>query len=81
MRTEQPVPVRLADYAPFPFRVDTVHLHFALEPSATRVRARLQLQRQTPGPLVLDAVRLKLISVAIDGRPLAPATTPSPTTS
>ncbi len=74
MRTDQPVPVSLADYRPPAFLIDEVSLTFRLEPSATRVRSVLQLRRNGgPGePLVLDAVRLKLIRVAIDGRELAP---------
>ncbi len=77
MRTDQPVPapVRLADYQPPAFRVDAVHLHFDLQPCATRVRARLQLTRQGPADaaLVLDGVRLQLCSVVLDGRVLSPA--------
>ena len=74
MRTEQPVPapVRLQDYRPPAFSVETVRLDLDLRPSATRVRARLALRRgdAPDAPLVLDGVRLKLISVTIDGRPL-----------
>ncbi len=74
MRTEQPVPVpvRLQDYRPPAFSVETVRLDFDLQPSATRVRARLQLRRgdAQDAPLVLDGVRLKLISAAVDGRAL-----------
>ena len=76
MRTDLPVPkpVRLEDYRPPAFRVETVDLRFDLQPSATRVSARLQLVRQgePDAALVLDGVRLKLISAAIDGRPLQP---------
>jgi aminopeptidase N len=74
MRTDQPVPVRLADYVAPAFLVDTVELDFALDPHATRVTARLALRRQgdAAAPLVLDGARLKLVSVAIDGRALAP---------
>jgi aminopeptidase N len=73
MRTDQPTPVRLADYAPPPFLIDTVELAFDLQPSATRVRARLALRREAPdAPLVLDAVRMRVLSVAVDGAPVAP---------
>jgi aminopeptidase N len=43
-----------------------------LEPAATRVKARLAMRRNGDHaePLVLDGVRLKAISVAIDGRAL-----------
>ncbi len=77
MRTDQPVPVpvRLKDYRPPAFSIETVRLELDLQPAATRVRARLEVRRQgAPGaPLTLDGVRLKLISVAVDGRPLSPA--------
>ncbi len=73
MRTDTPQPIRLLDYRPPAFLVDTVDLTFQLDPHATRVRARLSLRRNGEHlePLSLDGVRLKLISVALDGRPLA----------
>ena len=75
MRTDTPQPIRLSDYRPPAFLIDEVHLDFALDPSATRVKARLKVRRQgDPGaPLVLDGVRLQLAAVAIDGRPLKPS--------
>ena len=76
MRTDQPipVPVRLEDYRPPAFRVETVSLSFDLYPTATQVRARLEMVRQgdEAAPLVLDGVRLKLVSVSLDGQPLGP---------
>ena len=68
MRTEEPRPVRLADYRPYPFAVDTAELDFDLHPHATRVKAKLALRRTGEGALVLDGVRLKLVSLAVDGR-------------
>ena len=72
MRTDTPQPVRLAEYRPPAFLVDEVHLDFQLEPGATRVKARLAMRRNGDHaePLVLDGVRLKPISVAIDGNAL-----------
>jgi aminopeptidase N len=72
MRTDTPQPIRLSDYRPPAFLIDEVALDFALEPAATRVKAKLTVRRNPgqSGPLVLDGVRLKLISVAIDGTPL-----------
>ena len=70
MRTDTPQPVRLSEYKAPEFRIPEVELDFALAPESTRVRARLTLQRQAPGPLVLMGERLRLISVAIDGRML-----------
>jgi aminopeptidase N len=73
MRTDTPRPVRLEDYRPPAFAVDEVELTFRLEPSATRVGARLHLRRQADGPLFLNGERLKPVSFAIDGAPPAPS--------
>ena len=70
MRTDTPQPIRLSDYKAPEFRIPEVELDFALAPETTRVRARLTLERQAPGPLVLMGERLTLISVAIDDRVL-----------
>ena len=76
MRTDIPQPVRLTDYRPPAFLVDEVDLTFRLAPAATRVVSRLSLRRnpQAPdgGPLRLDGVELKLVAIALDGRPLGP---------
>ncbi len=75
MRTETPQPIRLSDYRPPAFLVDTVHLTFELEPHATRVRARLAVRRNGDHaePLKFNGERLKPVSVAVDGRVLAEA--------
>ncbi len=72
MRTDTPQPIHLSDYRPPAFLVDAVDLDFALDPAATRVKARLEVRRNGDhdGPLVLDGVRLKLLSLGIDGQPL-----------
>src|SRR5918993_1999594 len=74
MRTEQARPVRLKDYRPPDWLVETVDLDIALHPSATRVRAALLLKPNTdtgtPAPLVLDGDGLNLVSVSIDGERL-----------
>lgn len=72
MRTETPQPIRLSDYRPPAYLIDEVMLDFALEPSATRVKAKLSVRRNGDhaDPLVLDGGRLKLISAAIDGERL-----------
>ena len=72
MRTDTPQPVRLSEYKPPAFLIDEVLLEFQLEPAATRVKARLAIRRngEHTEPLVLDGVRLKPISVAIDGQVL-----------
>ena len=72
MRTDVPQPIRLADYRPPAYLIDEVELDFSLEPSATRVKARMKVHRhgQHADPLVLDGVRLKLERVVIDGQAL-----------
>src|SRR5665213_1443813 len=72
MRTETPRPIRLADYRPPAFLIEEVSLDFRLEPSATRVKARLSMRRNGAHakPLRLNGERLKAVSVAIDGRGL-----------
>jgi aminopeptidase N len=72
MRTEEPRAIHLADYQAPPFRIKTVHLDFALEPEATRVTAKLAIERKGDGPLVLNGECQKLGSVALDGRALTP---------
>ena len=74
MRTDTAQPIRLSDYRPPAFLVDEVELDFDLQPSATGVRARLRLRRNGghAEPLRLDGERLKLRSVAVDGRALGP---------
>jgi aminopeptidase N len=75
MRTEEPRPVRLEDYRPPDWLVTTVDLDVSLDPTATRVRARLALApnpQGTPGaPLVLDGDGLTLASLKLDGKVLA----------
>ena len=73
MRTDTIAPIQLADYRPFPFRIDSVELDISLSPHATRVRSLLTVTRtgEADAPLVLDGVRLKMVSVAIDDVPVA----------
>jgi aminopeptidase N len=74
MRTEEPRAIHLADYKAPDFHIQTVKLDFALDPQATRVSARLEIERRTAGaPLVLHGEELKLISVTLDGGALSPA--------
>jgi aminopeptidase N len=76
MRTEEARPVRLADYRPPQWLVETVELDIALDPETTRVRARLMLRPNgdgaAPAPLMLDGEALKLCSIELDGRALPP---------
>ena len=73
MRTEEPRPVRLKDYRPPDWLIETVDLDVSLDPTATTVRAKLRVKPNAagaPAPLVLDGEELKLHSLALDGRPL-----------
>ncbi|MBS7698487.1 MULTISPECIES: aminopeptidase N [unclassified Chelatococcus] len=75
MRTETAPIVRLEDYRPTDFLIDTVALDVLLDPTATKVRAELSLRRNPAGqadaPLVLQGDELSLASIALDGTPLA----------
>ena len=73
MRTEEHRAIRLQDYRPPDWLIETVHLDVSLDPFATTVRARLTLKPNsngTPAPLVLDGEELKLRSLMLDGKPL-----------
>src|SRR5688572_17083752 len=75
MRTEQSLPVRLADYRPPDWLVETVTLDVSLHAAATRVRATLHVKpnpkASAPAPLVLDGDGLNLTELALDGEALA----------
>ena len=66
--------IRLADYRPSAWRIPRIELTFELDPEATLVHGRLQVERQGAGeePLVLDGEALELVRIAIDDEPLAP---------
>jgi aminopeptidase N len=67
--------IRLADYAPPPFLVDTVDLSFDLDEAATKVVSRLSLRRNPAAPagapLHLDGEGMTLVRVTRDGSDLA----------
>ncbi len=70
-----PNPVRLADYQPPAFLIDTVDLTFELGEAETRVKSRLAVRRNPAAadpaaPLELDGDALELVSVALDGERL-----------
>ncbi|MGM0785103.1 MAG: aminopeptidase N [Pseudomonadota bacterium] len=70
----EPKPTYLSDYRPPAYCVTHVELSFDLDPAATRVKARLHVerhpQREAGEPLVLDGEQLALEAIAIDGQPL-----------
>jgi len=75
MRTEEARPIRLQDYRPPDWLIETVELDISLDASATRVRAKLRLKPNSagaPAPLVLDGEDVVLRSLVLDGNELPP---------
>jgi aminopeptidase N len=72
-----PQAILLSQYTAPPYLVDTVDLHFDLDPEATVVRSRLAVRRNPARPdaaaMPLDGRELELVSVKIDGRSLTSA--------
>jgi aminopeptidase N len=72
-----PQPTRLSDYQPPDFLVETVDLTFDLDPANTEILSKLRLRRNPEAAkpnaaLRLDGDELDLITLALDGSPLAP---------
>ncbi|EFL50909.1 aminopeptidase N [Solidesulfovibrio fructosivorans JJ]] len=68
--------IRLAEYKPPVFLVDTVELDFDIRDDRTRVSSRLAIRRnpesaERNAPLVLNGQGQKLVAVRVDGRELA----------
>ncbi|MBI1386272.1 MAG: aminopeptidase N [Rhizobiales bacterium] len=74
MKTNTPRTIRLKDYAPSPFLIETVDLEIDLHPTETRVRSRLKVKRNRKAEpaewLHLDGEELALEAISINGRPL-----------
>jgi aminopeptidase N len=77
MRTENAPTIRIEDYRPTDYLIDTVDLDISLAPKSARVVARLLIRpRETtaPGtPLTLDGDGLLLAEISLDGAPLQAA--------
>ncbi|TGT61315.1 aminopeptidase N [Mesorhizobium sp. M00.F.Ca.ET.170.01.1.1] len=77
MRTDTGHVFRLEDYRPSDYLIPWTTLDFRLSPDATRVTAKLTIERRAgvaaAAPLVLDGDGLTLLGLAIDGRALAPS--------
>jgi len=59
------------DYQPYPFAIPHVALTVDLDPAATVVHARLEIERKTPGDhaaLVLQGEDLELLALQVDGQ-------------
>jgi aminopeptidase N len=75
MRTDIAQPIRLEDYRPPAWLVETVKLDVSLHPTQAKVRATLSLKpnpQAGPAPLVLDGDGLSLAGLKLDGAVLAP---------
>ncbi len=75
MKTDTPRPIRLKDYKPSPWLIETVALDVSFDPTHTRVRSRLKvkpnpLSLEHKAPLVLDGEMLELESIELDGKAL-----------
>ncbi len=75
MKLETPRPIQLKDYRPPAYLIDKVDLAFVLDPTATRVRARLSVRPNPHAsgrrePLRLDGEHLELEEIKLDGKPL-----------
>jgi aminopeptidase N len=73
--TTPPKAVKLADYRPPNFLIDTVDLVFELGAEETRVKSRLGVRRnpaiaERAAELNLDGEALELVSLTLDGEPL-----------
>ena len=77
MRTSTGQPVRLADYRPPDFLIDSVELDISLDQRATRVVSTLTVRPNPQGradsALNLDGDELAFVSAELDGQPLDPA--------
>src|SRR5262249_37078089 len=75
MRTDEPRPIRLQDYRPPEWLVETAALDAPPDPPASRVRATPAPNpnpKTAPAPLVPDGDGLNLVSLPLDGAPLPP---------
>ncbi|HEX4888980.1 MAG TPA: aminopeptidase N [Alphaproteobacteria bacterium] len=70
-----PQPIFARDYRAPDYRITHAYLEVSLDPHATRILARLDIEARDPGgtdlpPLILDGEKLKLEAVRMDGAPL-----------
>ena len=71
MRTDTaPTPTLLSDYTPPSHELTSVYLDFDLQPAATTVISKLEINRLRDEPLVLNGENIDLKSVKLDGKPL-----------
>jgi aminopeptidase N len=70
MKEPQTKAIHLKDYTPPGFRVDSIELDVDIRESDALVKARLEIRRMAPGPLVLDGDELEPVSVSVNGQPV-----------
>jgi len=75
MRTDTPRTIRLKDYQPPAYLIDTVDLDIGLDPERTRVTAKLKIRpnpaaKESGGPLHLDGELLELVDIRLSGSKL-----------
>lgn len=76
-KTAAPQPIQLADYRPPAFLQKEIKLTFDLDDHCTRVTSQMQLYRNPASnaaspDLVLNGEEMRLLSVKVDGKALAP---------
>ncbi len=72
MAQDAPATIFLKDYKVAPFIIDSLHLDFSLEPSATRVKSRIEITpRDKNASLIFTGEKLALISVKLNGKDVA----------
>src|SRR5687767_2570080 len=76
MKEAQPRAIHLKDYAPPAFRVETIDLDVEIREDHALVTAKLEVRRNTAGPLVLDGDELELVSVTLNGSAVRHEVTP-----
>ena len=79
MRDAAPQTIYLKDYTAFGWQVESVALHFTLDPHETRVRSRIAFTPNPDAPaqdFFLHGEMLNLISATIDGNDVTPTLTP-----
>ena len=79
MRDAAPQTIYLKDYTVFGWQVESVALHFTLDPHETRVRSRITFTPNPDAPaqdFFLHGEMLNLISATIDGNNVTPTLTP-----
>ena len=65
MRTEEHRPIRLQDYRPPDWLIETVDLDVSLHPTATTVRARLKLKPNSAGTPALLGFIVSLVRTVV----------------